>query len=117
MREKEIEEKFRIAVKRAGGKAYKFTSPGNGGVPDRLVVMPGGRIGFVEVKAPGKRPTSLQDMRMRELAGLGCTVLVLDSPEGIQGAIAAISQDIPPSQGVADRDLGAGRPALEEGGR
>lgn len=42
MREKEIEEKFREAVKRAGGKAYKFVSPGNDGVPDRLVVMPGG---------------------------------------------------------------------------
>ncbi len=98
MREKEIEEKFRIAVKRAGGKAYKFTSPGNDGVPDRLVVMPGGHIGFVEVKAPGERPTSLQDMRMRELAGLGCLVLVLDSPEGIQGAVAAISQGTPPSK-------------------
>ena len=92
MREKEIEEKFRVAVKQAGGKAYKLTSPGNGGMPDRLVVMPGGRIGFVEVKASGKHPTPLQGKRIQELEGLGCRVLVLDHPENIQEAIAVISQ-------------------------
>lgn len=92
MREREVEEKFRDAVRRAGGKAYKFTSPGNDGVPDRLVVMPGGHIGFVEVKAPGKHPTPLQDMRIRELEALGCRVLVLDRPEKIREALAAISQ-------------------------
>ena len=90
MREKETEEKFRRAVKQAGGKAYKFVSPGNGGVPDRLEAPPGGRIGFVELKAPGRKPTPLQQMRIRELKGLGCRVLVLDSPEGIPAAIAAI---------------------------
>lgn len=92
MREREIEEKFRIAVRQAGGKAYKFMSPGNDGVPDRLAVMPGGLVGFVEVKAPGKRPTPLQEMRIRELEGLGCLVLVLDRPEKIQEAVAAIRQ-------------------------
>ncbi|MCI9535532.1 MAG: VRR-NUC domain-containing protein [Lachnospiraceae bacterium] len=92
MREKEIEEKFREAVKRAGGKAYKFVSPGNDGVPDRLVVMPGGHIGFVEVKAPGKKPTPLQHVRMRELLSLGCGVWVLDSLEGIDGVVAAVCQ-------------------------
>lgn len=92
MREKEIEEKFREAVKRAGGKAYKFVSPGNGGVPDRLAVLPGGHIGFVEVKAPGKHPTPLQQARMRELRGLGCCVRVLDSLEGIDGVVADVYQ-------------------------
>ena len=90
MREKETEEKVRRAVKQAGGKAYKFVSPGNGGVPDRLVVLPGGHTGFVELKAPGRKPTPLQQMRIRELEGLGCRVLVLDIPEGIPAAIAAI---------------------------
>ncbi len=90
MREKEIEDKFRKAVKRAGGKAYKFVSPGNDGVPDRLVVMPGGHMGFVEVKAPGKHLTPLQQARMRELRGLGCGVWVLDSLEGIDGVVAAV---------------------------
>lgn len=93
MREREIEEKLRDAVRRAGGKAYKFTSPGNDGVPDRLLVMPGGRIGFVEVKAPGKKPTPLQQARIRELEELGCLVQVLDHSEDIQKAIKAISRD------------------------
>lgn len=83
MREKEVEEKFRKAIKQAGGKAYKFISPGNDGIPDRLVVMPGGSICFVELKAPGKKPTSLQKMRMQELETLGCKVFVLDNPENI----------------------------------
>ena len=54
MREKSIEEKLVAAVKAVGGVCWKFTSPGTSGVPDRIVLMPSGRIGFVEVKAPGE---------------------------------------------------------------
>ncbi len=53
MRESELERKFCRLVGQSGGKAYKFTSPGNSGVPDRLVVLPEGRIGFVELKQGG----------------------------------------------------------------
>ena len=53
MRENEIEAKLVKAVKDVGGVCWKFTSPGTAGVPDRIVLMPSGRIGFVEVKAPG----------------------------------------------------------------
>lgn len=98
VREKEIEEQFRKAVKQAGGKAYKFISPGNDGVPDRLVVMPGGRIGFVEVKAPGKTPTPLQRARMRELRALGCSVQVLGARESIADVIAAVCRGYDPSE-------------------
>jgi len=51
MREKTIEQKFRAAVKAAGGLAVKFTSPGFDGVPDRLALLPDGKMAFVEVKA------------------------------------------------------------------
>ena len=54
MREKIIEEKLTKTVKQNGGVCWKFTSPGMAGVPDRIVLMPGGRIAFVEVKAPGE---------------------------------------------------------------
>ena len=54
MRESELERKFCRLVGQSGGKAYKFTSPGNSGVPDRLVVLPEGRIGFVELKQGGE---------------------------------------------------------------
>ena len=79
--EKQIEQYLVKRVKEMGGKAYKFVSPGNAGVPDRLVCLPGGRIVFVELKAPGKKPTPLQLVKHRELQNLGFKVLVIDSKE------------------------------------
>ena len=55
MLEKSIEKKLADAVKKRGGLAPKFVSPGLDGMPDRIVLMPGGRLAFVEVKAPGTR--------------------------------------------------------------
>ena len=60
MREKIIEQHLVKAVKNSGGIAPKLVSPGFDGMPDRLVLLPGGKIGFVEVKAPGKEPRPLQ---------------------------------------------------------
>ena len=83
MREKSIEEKLVAAVKAVGGVCWKFTSPGTAGVPDRIVLMPSGRIGFVEVKAPGETPRPLQSHRHRQLRALGFPVFVLDDLEKI----------------------------------
>lgn len=83
MKEKDIEAYLRKQVKAVGGRAYKFGSPGNAGVPDRLVLFPGGRIAFVELKAPGKKPTALQLAQGKRISGLGFTVLVIDSKEGV----------------------------------
>lgn len=90
MLEKDLEKKFRGRVKAAGGRALKFTSPGNSGVPDRLVVLPGGCIGFVELKQTGKKPTKLQELQIARLKALGCTACVLDREEDIDGVIADI---------------------------
>lgn len=90
MREKDLEMKFREAVKRAGGKAYKFVSPGNAGVPDRLVVLSDGKTGFVELKQEGKKPTPLQKAQLRRLLDAGCYATVLDRPEDICPTIDAI---------------------------
>ena len=60
MREKDIEKYLRDRIREIGGKAYKFVSPGNNGVPDRLVCLPGGRVVFVELKAPGQGPRPVQ---------------------------------------------------------
>lgn len=83
MREKAIEQKFRAAVKAAGGLAVKFASPGFDGGPDRLALLPGGRMAFVEVKAPGKKPRPLQLARHRQLRQLGFKVYVLDDESQI----------------------------------
>ena len=59
MREKYIEQQLARAVKIAGGICPKLVSPGTDGMPDRMILLPGCRIGFVEVKAPGKKPRPL----------------------------------------------------------
>lgn len=90
MLEKTLEHKFVTEVKRVGGLALKFVSPGFDGAPDRLVLLPGGRLGFVEVKAPGKRPRPLQLARHRLLRRLGFKVYVLDDERQIGGIIRDI---------------------------
>lgn len=90
MREKVIEQKLVTAAKNMGGIALKFVSPGFGGMPDRIVLLPGGHIGFVEVKAPGKVPRPLQEARHRMLRKLGFKVFVLDRPEQIGGILDEI---------------------------
>ena len=90
MREKSIEEKLVEAVKAAGGVCWKFTSLGTAGVPDRIVLMPHGKIAFVEVKATGEKPRPLQLARHRLLRKLGFRVYVLDHPDHIGGIIDAV---------------------------
>ena len=90
MREKTIEQKLVNATKNGGGLAPKFVSPGFDGMPDRLVLLPGGKIGFVEVKAPGKEPRPLQVARHELLRRLGFKVYVLDDPEQIGGILDEI---------------------------
>ncbi len=87
MREREIEKKLVDAVKAQGGVCWKFVSPGTAGVPDRIILMPMGRIAFVEVKAPGESPRKLQLARHRLLRRLGFKIFVLDNPEQIGGIL------------------------------
>ena len=90
MREKSIEQKLVREVSNRGGLCWKFTSPGTAGVPDRLVLLPHGKTGFIEVKAPGKEPTAQQLYRHEQLRDLGFQVFVLDNPEAIGGILNAI---------------------------
>ena len=73
-----------------GGVAPKFVSPGYDGMPDRIVLLPGGRMAFVEVKAPGKVPRPLQEARHRMLQKLGYKVYVLDDASQIGGILDEI---------------------------
>lgn len=83
MTEKIIEQKLVKAVKKRGGMALKFVSPGLDGVPDRIVLLPMGRMAFVELKAQGKKMRPLQVRRKRQLEGLGFLVYCIDRVEQI----------------------------------
>ena len=90
MREKTIESKLVKAVKNMGGLAPKFVSPGFDGVPDRIVLLPHGKIAFVELKAEGETLRPLQVRRKRQLESLGFSVYCVDTAEQIGGILDEI---------------------------
>ena len=93
MRESTIEKKLVTVTKARGGIAPKFTSPGFSGMPDRLILLPNGRMAFAELKAPGKKPRPLQEARHNLLRCLGFKVYVIDGAEQIGSVIDEIGAD------------------------
>ena len=90
MRERQIERALVQAVKARGGMCPKWVSPGLDGMPDRIILLPGGRIACAELKAPGRTLRPLQHRRKRQLEALGLRVYVLDSVEKIAPALTEI---------------------------
>ena len=90
MRESEIERMLALQAKKMGGMAVKFVSPGLDGVPDRIVLLPGRKMAFVELKAPGKKPRPLQEKRKRQLEAMGFPVYVIDGLDQIGGVLDEI---------------------------
>lgn len=90
MREKVIERHLAVAVKKLGGMAVKFVSPGLAGVPDRIILLPDGKMAFVELKAPGRRLRALQEKRKKQLEALRFSVYVIDRLEQIGGVLDEI---------------------------
>lgn len=93
MNEKFIEKKLVKTAKTMGGMALKFISPGMDGVPDRIILFPGGRMGFVELKAPGKKLRPLQMRRIAQICRLGFRVYVVDGLEQIDEVLQEIGGD------------------------
>jgi hypothetical protein len=91
MREKQIEQQLVATVRKRDGLCPKWVSPGLDGIPDRIILLPGGRIAFAELKAPGKKPRPLQERRIAQLRKLGFKVYVIDSIEMIGGVLDEIS--------------------------
>lgn len=91
--ERDIEKQLRVRVAALGGKAYKFSSPGNNGVPDRIVLIQG-KCYFVETKQPGEELKPLQRAVKRDFAKLGFEVYKLDSFEDVDRFLEVISNEV-----------------------
>ncbi|AQS04769.1 VRR-NUC domain-containing protein [Clostridium beijerinckii] len=84
MEESRIEKYLKKQVEKIGGKAYKWNPTGVIGVPDRMVLLPGGKVIFIELKAPGEKTRKIQEYRARELRKLGFQVECIDTVEKVE---------------------------------
>lgn len=75
--ESEIESWIDKQIRKTKGLFFKFVSPGNDGVPDRIVILPGGRIIFVELKTDKGRLSPVQKHQISRLLNLGCDCRVI----------------------------------------
>ena len=91
MLEKDVERKLVKGVEALGGKAYKFVSPAHRGVADRLVVLPGGRVWFVEVKTDTGKLTPLQEVFRKDINFLGCDYVCLYGAADVDNWLAYVS--------------------------
>lgn len=92
MRERDIERKLVVETVRRRGVALKFVSPGCIGVPDRIVMLPDGKMGFVELKAPGKKSRPIQVRRIQQMRKMGFKVFVIDGVEQIGSVLDEIGE-------------------------
>lgn len=91
-RERDIERWLRRKIESMGGVAMKFTSPGNDGVPDRIAILPGGQVWFIELKISGEEPNAIQCWQIERLQKLGCSVAVIAGMEQARGWIREVSR-------------------------
>lgn len=90
--EKEVEAMLRKRVNNIGGLFYKFVSPGNNGVPDRIAVLPGGKVYFIELKKDGETPRKLQVWQQNRLRRLGCDVRTVEGMDEARQFIEEVSR-------------------------
>lgn len=92
MKEYAVEKHLVQKTQDCGGLCFKFISPGIAGVPDRIVILPGGKIGFAETKAPGRRPRLLQRAVIRDLYRRGCRVATIDNLKSVEGFVRRLAK-------------------------
>lgn len=92
MKEYAVEKHLIRKAQARGGACLKFTSPGTAGVPDRIVILPGGKIGFAELKAPGKKPRRLQRAVIRDLYRRGCRIATIDNLKSVEGFVRRLAK-------------------------
>lgn len=94
MRERDIEGRLRDGIKKLGGRCYKFVSPGNRGVPDRLVLLPGGAVYFVELKTEVGRLSKIQRVQIKRMERLGVQIAVLYGLSEVDAFLAYCEKEV-----------------------
>nr|DAJ46777.1 MAG TPA: Nuclease [Caudoviricetes sp.] len=92
MKEYAVEKHLVQKTRECGGICLKFISPGIAGVPDRIVILPCGKIGFAEMKAPGKKPRQLQKAVIRDLYRRRCRVATIDNLKSAEGFVRRLAK-------------------------
>ena len=103
--EKDIERYFKAQLEKRGAIVWKFVSPGQTGVPDRVVLLPGGRVVFAEMKAPGQKPRPLQRAVFARMARAGHPVYIIDSREAVKRFMEEVMPDEAYPSGVRAQDV------------
>ena len=93
MLEKEIERRMVQTVKARGGLGYKFVSPNNPGVPDRIIITPDGRVIFVELKTEIGRLARLQKWQISEMQKRGADVRVANGWPAVKALLEEVIPD------------------------
>lgn len=88
--EKWLERQFCTAVRVAGGIPVKLTDMTRSGLPDRLALLPGGRVMLAEIKSKGERPRPLQEYMITKIREMGFKVYVIDSYEALREVTKSI---------------------------
>ena len=92
MKESDIEKILTTEIRKIGGRTYKWVSPGNSGVPDRIVFLPGGRVYFVELKTDTGKVSAQQKIQINRIQSLGQDVRVVRGIRGLVDFFYAIDQ-------------------------
>lgn len=96
--EKDLERRLNREIKQMGGKSVKVYNPWDVGFPDRMLLMPGGRVVFVELKSTGERPRAIQRVKHEELRALGYEVRVIDRNKQIDKLLDDLQTPYIPEQ-------------------
>ena len=99
MKESAIEARLVREVKKRGGLCYKFTSPGNPGVPDRIVILPGGTTVYVELKTEIGRLAKIQKWQIEELRRRGAVVRVLKGMDQVLAFLEEVDKGVLQTKG------------------
>lgn len=91
-RERDIEKWMREKIEQLGGQFMKWVSPGNDGVPDRIAILPGGKVYFIELKKDGETPRKLQVWQQNRLRRLGCDVRTVEGMDEARQFIEEVSR-------------------------